>query len=88
LVLDSGASRVILFGVRPEAAAGELRTIAGSQYVGLVCAKPLVVAGRRIWDGDAVAIPSRSEAGVDGLLPLSLFRAVYFCNSEGYLVFE
>jgi hypothetical protein len=25
---------------------------------------------------------------VDGLLPLSLFKAIYFCNSEGYVVFE
>lgn len=30
----------------------------------------------------------RPEAGVDGLLPLGLFKTVYVCNSEGYVVFE
>ena len=38
--------------------------------------------------GDAVAIPDRSEPGVAGLMPLSLFRTVYVCNSERYIVFE
>ena len=90
LALDSGAARITLFGVRPDAAhlTGELRTVAGSQKTGLVSGKSLVIVGHKIWDGDAVAIPSRPEPGVDGLLPLSLFRAVYVCNSEGYVVFE
>jgi hypothetical protein len=91
LALDSGAARLTLFGVRPDAGAGlksELRTLAGSQKIGLVFGKPLVIEGRKIWDGDAVAIPSRPEPGVDGLLPVSLFRAVHVCNSEGYVVFE
>jgi hypothetical protein len=35
-----------------------------------------------------VAIPNRSEPGVDGLMPLSSFKTIYECNSEGYVVFE
>jgi hypothetical protein len=91
LVLDSGADQLVLFGVQPDMSSGirgELRTVAGSQQIGTVSNKPLTIEGRRIWRGDAVALPNRTEPGVDGLLPLSLFKAVYVCNSEGYVVFE
>ena len=91
LVLDSAAARLTLFGIRAEVRGdfkSKLRTVAGTQKIGVVPGKPLVIDGRKIWDGDAVAIPSRPEAGVDGLLPLGLFKMVYICNSEGYVIFE
>jgi hypothetical protein len=53
----------------------------------LVSGKPLIIEGRKISRGDAVAIPNRTP-GVDGLLPLSLFKAIYFCNSQRYVVFD
>jgi hypothetical protein len=90
LILDSGARQLVLFGVHPEGGyglTGELRTPTGSQRIGLVSGKPLVIEGRKISRGDAVTIPNRTP-GVDGLLPLSLFKAIYFCNSQGYIVFE
>ncbi len=88
LVLDSGAARLVLFGVKP--GIGELRdmlTLTGSRVVGTV-ARQLVIDGRSIWRGDAVAIPGDGEEGVSGLMPLSLFRSIYVCNSESYVVFE
>jgi hypothetical protein len=91
LILDSGASRLVLFGVEPDIGLGgkrEWRTVAGSQEVGVISIKPLVIEGRTIWRGEAVAITNRSEPGVDGLLPLSLFKTIYVCNSEDYVVFE
>jgi hypothetical protein len=91
LALDSGASRLVLFGVQPDIGSSfkaELRTVAGSRQIGMVSGKPLVIQGRKIWGGDAVAIPEGSEPGVDGLMPLSLFKTIYVCNSEGYVVFE
>jgi hypothetical protein len=91
LALDSGAGRVVLFGVKPDVGPGlkgELRSLAGSQQIGMVSSRPLAINGRKIWSGDAVAIPNRPEPGVDGLLPLSLFKKIYVCNSEGYVVFE
>lgn len=91
LILDSGAARIVLFGVEPDIGLGgkrEWRTVAGSQEVGLVSTKPLVIEGRTIWRGDAVAIPNRSEPGVDGLMPLSLFKAIYVSNSDGYIIFD
>jgi hypothetical protein len=91
LILDSGAERVVLFGVEPDTAAterGELRTVTGVRSIGMAFSKPLNIDGRKIWRGDAVAIPQRAEPGVEGLLPLRLFKAIYVCNSEGYLVFQ
>ena len=88
LVLDSGADRLILFGVDPDRAGNHyMRTLSGSQTTGVVFSR-LVIEGRNVWRGDALAIPNGAEPGVAGLMPLSLFRTVYVCNSEGYVVFE
>jgi hypothetical protein len=91
LVLDSAAARLTLFGTRSDFGGdfkSELRTLSGTQKIGLVSGKALVIEGRKIWDGEAVALPNRPEPGVDGLLPLGLFKTVYVCNSEGYLIFD
>jgi hypothetical protein len=91
LALDSGAAQLVLFGVQPDSGSNirrELRTATGTQTIGLVSGKRLIIEGREIWDGGAVAIPAPSEPGLDGLMPLSLFKSIYFCNSEGYVVFE
>lgn len=88
LVMDSGAARLVLFGVGP--GVGEpmpMLTVTGSRDVGMV-ARKLAIEGRNIWRGDAVALPDRSEPGIAGLMPLSLFKSVYICNSEGYVVLE
>lgn len=88
LILDSGAGRLVLFGVVP--ARGDrryMRTVSGSEIVSLV-SRTLIIEGRNIWRGDAVAVPGRGEPGVAGLMPLSFFKTIYVCNSEGYVVFE
>jgi hypothetical protein len=91
LALDSGSGRLVLFGVKPDFGsdrAGELRTVSGAQQVGTVSSTRLIIEGRRIWSGNAVAMPGRTEPGVAGLLPTSFFKVIYVCNSEGYVVFE
>ena len=65
----------------------ELRSLAGNQSIGTAFGRQLLIAGERIWKGDAVAIPTRREAGVDGLLPLNLFKMLYISNSAGYVSF-
>jgi hypothetical protein len=47
-----------------------------------------VIGGRTFWHGDAVAIPRPADTGAAGLMPVSLFKAVYVCNSEGYLLLD
>ncbi|HEV3329629.1 MAG TPA: retropepsin-like aspartic protease [Bryobacteraceae bacterium] len=90
LVLDSGASRLVLFGVESDGGVdnrGRVRTLTGSQAIGTASRK-LVIEARNIWRGDAVTMQSRTEPGVAGLLPLGLFKVTYVCNSEGYVIFE
>jgi hypothetical protein len=88
LVVDSGAARLLLFGVTPED--GDqmpMLTMTGSQNVGTVTRK-LLIEGRDVWRGDAIALPERTEPGISGLMPISFFKSVYVCNSEGYVVLE
>jgi hypothetical protein len=90
LALDSGSARLVLFGVQPGNDPGskaELRTLAGSQQIGKVF-RTLLIESRKLWEGGAVAIPNRPEPGVDGLMPLAFFKSIYFCNSQGYVVFD
>jgi hypothetical protein len=86
LILDSGATRVVLFGIEAHIKTHNMRTISGSQDISIINSKPLRLEGRTIWQGEALAILHREEAGVAGLLPVSLFKAIYVCNSERYVV--
>jgi hypothetical protein len=88
LVLDSGADLVVRFGVTGTEATLELVTLAGSVNVRTV-ASQLLIEGRIVWRGDAVALPRpAAEGNAAGLLPTNVFRSVYVCNSEGYVVFD
>lgn len=92
LVLDSGAGRLVLFDIDPDrngqrSNKGYMQTVAGSQIAGTAFSS-LIIEGRTIWRGDAVVIAGRAQPGVSGLMPLSLFKTIYVCNSEGYVVFE
>jgi hypothetical protein len=87
LLLDSGSASVVLFGV--EAGHGtSIRTLAGSSEAGVVHRRPLVIEGRTIRYDTLVAEPGRNEVGADGLLPVNLFKTVYVCNSEGYVILD
>jgi hypothetical protein len=91
LVLDSGADRLVLFGIKADpsvAGEREMNTFTGTSKIGLASSKLLTIGGRKIWQGNAVAIPNQPEPEVDGLLPLGLFRTIYVCNSEHYVVFQ
>ena len=88
LALDSGQSQLLLFGIEPNDTTAQLHTVAGSQFVGRVNGKPLLIAGRKVAGGDAIAIPTRPEPGVDGLLPLAPFHSIYISNSGSYIVFQ
>ena len=88
LVVDSGAARLLLFGVTPQD--GDqmpMLTMTGTQNVGTVTRR-LLIEGRDVWRGDAIALPGRPEPGISGLMPISFFKSVYVCNSEGYVVLE
>jgi len=86
LVLDSGAHAMIRFRV-PMTGTHHMVTAAGTALVGTI-PSTLVIGGRLLWRGEAVALADSPETDADGLLPLSAFRSVYFNNSEGYVVID
>ncbi len=89
LLLDSGAGQLVLFGVDAGRAEHRVGTVSGSAAVSLVSGKQLVIAGREIHYGQAIAVPGQKEnVDATGLLPAGLFKAVYVCNSEGYVILD
>jgi uncharacterized circularly permuted ATP-grasp superfamily protein len=86
--LDSGAAQLVLFGVDPDTQElTYMRTVAGSQMVGTV-SRRLIIEDRYVWHGDAIAMPKQAEPEVAGLMPTRLFKTIFVCNSEGYVVFD
>ena len=61
LVIDSGVNWVTLFGVAAAAATHEMVTMTGRVKVGTL-SSTLVIDGRTLWRGEAVAIPRPAEA--------------------------
>jgi hypothetical protein len=91
LILDSGAAGLVLFGHKPDEVPGnkrEWRTVAGSQEVYLSSNNSVIINGRTVWRGSAVAMSNQGDPGVAGLLPLRFFKAIFVCNSEGYAILE
>jgi hypothetical protein len=87
LAIDSGADSITLFGIGKSDLVRTMVTMSGSSAVGIV-SRRLQIEGRTFWRGEAAAIPRAVQSDVAGLLPVSLFRAVYISNSQGYAVFE
>jgi hypothetical protein len=89
LVLDSGTDWLVLFdGGGAAKRAYKMHTATGFLETGSIHTKPLVIEGRTFAHREALTAPRQSGASEDGLLPASLFRAVYVCNTEGYLILE
>jgi Aspartyl protease len=89
IVLDSGAQALLIsdVGRNITGRAAEIRSVAGSER-GVICTRRLAIKGRKIWQGEAVAVFRRLEPGCDGVMPLRFFKSLYVCNSGRYVVFE
>lgn len=82
LELDSGANSTILYRSAPSYADGAIiRTASGTASVSTIQGLRLKIAGREYHPPNAAAIPKALLKG-NGLLPASLFRAVYISNSS------
>jgi hypothetical protein len=88
LALDSGTDQVVLFGRDGSESPRNLmlRTEAGFATAAVDRNRPLVLGGRTIHYSGALLIKQPPRVSQNGVLPVSLFRTVYVCNSEGYLV--
>jgi hypothetical protein len=87
LVVDSGTNAVVRFRTHGDRPARPVTTLTGTTNMGLV-RTTLYIGRRRVWRGEAVAVPDATHSAGDGLMPVTLFKSVYVSNSEGYVVFE
>ena len=88
LILDSGTNRLILFG-SPSGIIGTPKILQTSSGVGTAYAvfgKKLMIEGQAYEHSGAFSIPRPGNLPEDGLLPASLFKAVYVNNSEKLVV--
>jgi hypothetical protein len=96
LLLDSGASRLTLFGSRVAARAMRDNVVLRAGNFGSLSDDMLedlevnsVRLGSKVLDRvPAVNIPHPSQEDTDGLLPTSLFRAVFISSRGGYVILE
>jgi hypothetical protein len=94
LVLDSGASNLVLYSASQDAVlrcfgGGCLSAVTSSSAISQVemgQIPDMEIAGRRFHHLQAALLNNRSDAEVDGLLPTRLFTAIYFNNSAGFVV--
>ena len=89
LVLDSGIGTLLLFlcvGMAPPRGGHPARP-ACSSPASIARAPDLRIGGQVYHPGTAV-FEARESTVVNGLLPASLFHAVFVCNSAGYVVID
>jgi len=93
-VFDSGAAGLILFASGCQKLAGQIEpseqitqvsTNAGESLTQTGWLDKLQFGGKRI-RRVPVALLNKVEPTEDGLLPMRLFRSVYFNNQEGYMI--
>jgi hypothetical protein len=86
LELDSGANSTILCrSSLPSSDGSMIHTAAGAASVSTIQGLRLEIAGRQYHPANAASIPRALLKG-DGLLPASVFRAVYISNSSMYVI--
>jgi len=85
MVLDSGTAAMILFR-RSASPAAQIQTAAGFAAAGNDSSR-IRVAGRE-YRPRQTALAAASYTGQAGLLPASMFKAVFICNSSNYIVVE
>lgn len=88
LVLDSGASRLVLWGIQAPGVSlsfTEMVAMNGRRSVSVLHIPHLVIGGHVLSGIDATMLPRPRRQAEDGLLPASLFRSVYVSNSDRYV---
>jgi hypothetical protein len=88
LVLDSGTEALILFHApAPAAPGGTLQTASGTGAVPMVRGATMRI-GERTYRPAMAAVATNAPCPEDGLLPASLFGAIFISNSAHYVIAE
>ena len=92
LTLDSGANLLVLYRTASAKTAGpegpSIRTAAGTASVLPIQGLRLRIAGREYHPASAAASMRRALLGDDGILPASLFHAVFVSNLGKYVILD
>jgi hypothetical protein len=88
LMLDSGTDTLFLFRKSWNGVNALVRADAGRAIAVSLERAPSLRIGERSYYPAAAEFQSVANAPVDGLLPASVFRAVFVSNSERYVVFN
>ena len=97
LALDSGASHIILFGnvtrqlefAQNQFSLAEISTNTGNSAAKIVRLDSLLIGDKTFSDESAIIISEKDENRTeDGLLPLCLFRSIYFNHKTGFVIFN
>jgi predicted aspartyl protease len=93
LVLDSAASNLILFGdagvEKSETSLVKISTNAGDGAAKITQINSLRIGDGTFYDLPAIIISDKNEYRTeDGLMPLNLFRSIYFNHTKGFVIFN
>ncbi len=97
LVLDSGASNIILFGgvtrqlefAQNKFSFAEVLTNTGNRSAKIARIDSLRIGGETFYDESAIIISEKDENRTeDGLMPFHLFHTVYFNHKKGFVIFN
>jgi hypothetical protein len=87
MVLDSGASHLVLFGHEPS---GSLRTAWLDSHHGtrivLTSRIPRIEIGDRVFKGKLAALLPSEGRQENGLLPMNLFDSIYVDAERGFVL--
>ena len=88
LVLDSGADMLFLFRKSSRPTNAQISSAAGQNASATIENAPDLRIGGRTYHPMRALFQEVADAPEAGLLPASLFQAVFVSNSEGYVVFD
>jgi hypothetical protein len=88
LVLDSGTDSLILFRSAVQPATGQIRGSSGETAAASLERLSELRIGGRVYRLAKTAVEPQPGAHEAGLLPASLFRALFISNSGGYVVVD
>lgn len=85
LLLDSGTDTLFLFRMSPQLSTVSFSTTTGGFDASIATAPSVKIAGKAYYPREAAFHPV-PQAPAAGLLPASLFHAIYISNSDGYVL--
>ena len=88
LVVDSGTEMLFLYRRVGSAANFRVITSSGMSVPVAVERAPALQIGDLVYHADSAIFSPVHDAQEDGLLPTSLFRSIFICNSQHFVVFD